>query len=302
MLPKDLPVFRHHQVASLAWAVGSAPLLKQSVQGLSILDEEQCDHWFFKHEAWFLELDKNPSSLLAWLEHDSQKLLGRRFESMLAYFFSHSPYFHVLHQQVVLMDGKNTVGEIDFIVEDLLNEEILHIEVACKYYIGLENTTDWQNWIGPNGHDSLYLKMEKLKKQVGVFSRQAGKTFLIKQGLHLPRSVVFLKGFFFHHFTRILFAKAPTDAHPHYNSGWFVYQSELLEFSDTYSQWLVLPKMYWTCPYRFPASEIRVLSGEEMSHLVSAEIHRTQKARMIMQVRIEDGLLWELSRGFVLKG
>ncbi len=301
MLPNQLPKYTHHQVASLAWAIGSAPLLKNNIKGLELFDEERCDELFYSHEKWLADLDADPSPLIEWLDRDVQKLLGHRFESLLAFFFSNSPQFNLLHRNVLLMQDKNTRGEIDFIVEDLENHELLHIEVACKYYIGQHNTSAWRDWIGPNGHDSLMLKMEKLHQQVRIFSTVPGKIFLEENKLAQPNSMVLLKGFFFHHFSRMQHAVPPVDAHPHYNSGWYIFDHELSVFNDSISQWLVLPKTYWTCPYRFPVSQIPVLSGKEMTEKVRAEIQRTQKAQMVMQVNVEGGMVMEVSRGFVCR-
>jgi hypothetical protein len=300
MLADRLPVYQNHEVASLAWAIGSAPLMATSGFGLNFYDESECDLLFESHRLWLQKLDEQPMLLFEWLEKEGQKLLGHRFESLLAFFFSHSPAFELLHRNVVLIQDKNTRGEFDFIVKDLSKNCVLHIEVACKYYVGLKNSNGSKHWIGPNGHDSLYLKLEKLNQQIKVFSTEPGKNFLQENQLAINISKVFLKGYFFHHVREFPFVQMPKGANTHCNSGWFVFEEELSQFGDEVAQWLLLPKQYWMCPFRFRLQKFNLMSGLEMKETVMRELRRTQKAQMIIQVMEKDGILHELSRGFVI--
>ncbi len=56
---------------------------------------------------------------------------------------------------------------MDFIIKDLVNEEIVHMELAYKFYLYDPTLSDDQllNWIGPNRNDSLNLKLDKLKSK-----------------------------------------------------------------------------------------------------------------------------------------
>ena len=300
MLVRDLPKYHHHQVASLAWAIASAPLMYEDSASLPLLSENWCDDQFTKHADWLKQLDFDPSPLIQWMEKEDQKLLGKRFESMLAFWFQHSPFFDCFFRNYTLKKDKNTTGEIDFILKDKMNNEIFHLEVACKYYIGVNHSRLWKYWIGPNGHDSLLQKMEKLKHQVQIFSRIDGKEFLTQQALPVMKSYVLLKGFFFHPIREIHSPLAPQHSHAHYNPGWYIRQSELGDFADQTTQWMVLSKTYWTCMYHFSIRENPVLNGEEMILEVNELINRKRKSVMIMQVRMDDEMVSELSRGFVI--
>jgi len=66
---------------------------------------------------------------------------------------------------VQLIEAKKTIGELDFIVQNLESEEIIHFELAYKFYLLDPSISESQinNWIGPNRRDSLVEKLEKLK-------------------------------------------------------------------------------------------------------------------------------------------
>ncbi len=300
MLVRDLPIYKHHQVSSLAWAIASAPLMANRTGNLHLLEEDWCDDQFSKHAQWLMRLDLDPSPLISWLEQDNQKLLGKRFESMLAFWFENSPFFECLIRNHTFVKNKNTTGEIDFIIRDKFSDEIFHLEVACKYYIGVNHSKQWKNWIGPNGHDSLLLKMEKLKQQVAILLGDAGKDLLRELHLKSIPSRVLLKGFFFHPFHEVHNAVSPHNAHAHYNPGWYVRLSELENFADSTSQWLILPKTYWTCLYHFPLEENQVLSGTEMFAKANELIQLKRKSLMLLQVHTEENMVHEISRGFVV--
>ncbi len=230
--------FNNPDVADLAWAIGSPPLMGEEAAGgrYILLSEEWFNEQFELHLEWIQELEKNPKPLEQWLAADAQKLLGKRFESLLGFWFSHSPYFELLYRNVVLHHQQNTTGEIDFIVKEKSSGNILHIETACKYYLGERKSSSWKNWIGPNGHDSLDIKMKKVQKQMTVFDRVEGRVFLEKEGLEKPAFYFFLKGYFFHHYNRIAGAVPPLHTHRHYNSGWYLYENELPHFSGSLAQ------------------------------------------------------------------
>lgn len=295
-----IPTYKNPDVASLAWAIYSAPLLKD-VTGISIVGETWCRDQFVKHEEWLRELDADPSPLQAHIARDAEKLLGKRFESLIAFWFEQSPHYELLGRNIVLSEDKNTRGEIDLLVRDKDDGELMHFEVACKYYIQLHQSRQWKDWPGPNGKDSLQNKISKLYQQVRIFQTSLGQSYLHTHHLKKPSSYAFVKGYFFHAYDNLIMPVPPNNAHPHYNSGWYVSLAELERFSGKQPQWLMLPKTMWMCPYHFLEEDQILLTGDELIESCRAEILRTQKAVMIVQVIRESGYLREISRGFVLK-
>ena len=65
----------------------------------------------------------------------SPKRLGRRFESLLTALFEQSEHVKLLGHGIVVKDQKQTIGELDYLIE--LPDRIIHLEVAIKFYAGI---------------------------------------------------------------------------------------------------------------------------------------------------------------------
>ena len=78
-----------------------------------------------------------------------------------------SSKFELLAANLQIHSEKETLGELDYIVRNLETEKIVHIELACKFYLYDENAGELeeQKWIGPNRKDSLFDKLEKVKRK-----------------------------------------------------------------------------------------------------------------------------------------
>ena len=93
--------------------------------------------------------------------------LGHLTERVLAEAIRASENFRLLAENIQLVVDKRTIGELDFIVEDLSNGRILHLELAYKFYLcdPRISTEPVMQWIGPNRRDSLSEKLKKLKEK-----------------------------------------------------------------------------------------------------------------------------------------
>lgn len=91
--------------------------------------------------------------------------LGHLAENIVAQLTKSSSNFRLLYENVQILEGHQTIGEMDFVVEDLVAQQIIHLELAYKFYLYDPNISseELQNWIGPNRNDSLIKKLEKLK-------------------------------------------------------------------------------------------------------------------------------------------
>ncbi|MFK8039429.1 MAG: DUF1853 family protein [Crocinitomicaceae bacterium] len=93
--------------------------------------------------------------------------LGHLVEKIVSELIKNSTNYKVIHENVQIIDGKQTIGEIDFIIEDLNEAKLIHLELAYKFYLFDPSISDEpvQNWIGPNRNDSLNEKLDKLKSR-----------------------------------------------------------------------------------------------------------------------------------------
>jgi hypothetical protein len=92
------------------------------------------------------------------------KYLGKRAELFfLAYLEASTRYTDIIHSFQINTEEK-TIGELDFICFDQLQQKWIHIELVYKLYVfkGENQFDDFSQWIGPNLKDRLDHKVNKL--------------------------------------------------------------------------------------------------------------------------------------------
>lgn len=93
-------------------------------------------------------------------------VLGKRVESFFELVLRNTKNYEILAQNIQIQKEKITLGELDFLLKDLMMSRFFHIEKVYKFYVydpSFEN--EMQRWIGPNRKDSFLQKIEKLKKR-----------------------------------------------------------------------------------------------------------------------------------------
>ena len=124
-----------------------------------------------------LVLDQNPQPLLNYLAQEGghKFRLGFYAERLLAFWFCHAPHWQLLAHNVPLTENKQTIGAIDFLVQNknTPQAEIYHIELTCKYYFSTETQAKNPTFIGLNPSDSLNKKTKKLAQQLNLTSHPA---------------------------------------------------------------------------------------------------------------------------------
>jgi len=86
-------------------------------------------------------------------------------EACFEAYLKQSKHFALLAANLQIHGVMETLGELDYIVRDLKTEKIVHIELACKFYLYDEKAglSEEEKWIGPNRKDRLFDKLEKVK-------------------------------------------------------------------------------------------------------------------------------------------
>jgi hypothetical protein len=93
--------------------------------------------------------------------------LGHLAEKVVSELIKSSTNYKVLYENIQVIEEKKTIGEIDFIIEEIAAKQIVHMELAYKFYLFDPSISSEpiNNWIGPNRNDSLKEKLEKLKRK-----------------------------------------------------------------------------------------------------------------------------------------
>jgi hypothetical protein len=120
-----------------------------------------------------LQLEQLPKVTLP-----KHRRLGHLAERVVSELIKASTNYKMLYENLQIIQHKNTIGELDFIIQHKTTQKIIHVEFAYKFYlydpsISSEST---KNWIGPNRKDTLYEKLEKLQqKQFPLLYHEATK-------------------------------------------------------------------------------------------------------------------------------
>ena len=191
--------FNYQVVRDMAWVIGSLPLL-QKLARLNSIDFIEND--FFLDQLVIFDqqlklLERDPSALNRFLERNNTRLIGKYFERLVEFWLLHREDVKLLGSGIQINSGNKTLGEFDFIYEDLNSNEIIHLEVAGKFYLAQHNSSEWSNFIGPNGTDNLQSKLNKIQNnQIPYVENKTAKHILMKLGItdNLISKVI-LKGY-----------------------------------------------------------------------------------------------------------
>lgn len=114
------------------------------------------------------------------IQHPRNSVLGKRMESFFELAIKYSSRYDLIASNIQIIQNKQTLGELDFLVFDNLKNKPLHIELVYKLYIyNPFIPKEIDRWIGPNRRDSLSKKLEKLKtQQLPLLYAQSTKNYL----------------------------------------------------------------------------------------------------------------------------
>lgn len=295
------PLFKDPLVTELAWIIGSAPLISDEVPGknYTILNREWFAEQLRLHLPWLQDLDQHPTELHEAVLRKEHKLLGKRFEAFVRFWMEKSPYFTLIASNLTLQGERNTLGEADLLVRENQSGKLIHLELACKFYLGYLNRATWDHWIGPNSSDTLDLKMKKITTQLNLFNTTAGKDFLCEHQLEQPEKCLMIKGYFFHHFRTIHRHKSPKYAQPGYPAGWFACLDETSVFPGSDGNWVHLEKHSWLANTH-RADDYEVIGGTELQHWLNQRFKQDSRGVMVARVIRTGEFLIESDRGFIV--
>lgn len=298
-------------VAELAECVYGFPLMDQcpriGIKGILVPPYSWYANLFETEKKWLQQLEECPEALeqmVSELEVDIP--IGKRFEAFIRFWLEHGPGFDLLASNVQVFRDGRTLGEFDFLCRDLNSGKFIHIEAACKYYLGYTNSTAWEHWAGPNSEDRLSDKMKKFAWQFALEEIPEGSAALRHLGIASCHRLLFLKGMFFHHISSISRHKSPLCSGSHYRSGWFLNENELELLFPGGESWILPDRQHWLRSYHTGSPEKEgenTLCGRSLTlSRIRQKIRQTGKAVMACRVEEFGNLLREESRGFILPG
>jgi len=174
--------------------------------------------------------------------------LGRAFEQVvgeaLSQYYSQSNV-----RKSVVLKTSHTIGELDFLIE-LDQRRLVHLEVACKFFLYVPGATSQKNFFGPRLRDRLDLKLHKLFHQQ---MRRQLPLDLLAPATEVWRSL-WLTGMLCYPWS--LYSASLDSAfvsqcglNGQHLTGWWLTQDQTKEQSARGFKFFVIPKPWWLFPF-----------------------------------------------------
>jgi len=282
--------YKNPLVRDLAWALSSPPLLQRSDPHVNWLE----NGWFKQisgHYGDVLEqLDKDPRPLQEMVSAQKDRRLGGYFETLWHFWLSSNRRYRLLFANLPLRAGSRTLGEFDFLVQDKVTGKTLHWEIAVKFYLGVADTSQPANWLGPAQRDRLDIKTNRLLNHQGRLSHCPEAVQRLEQlGIQVDETWLILKGRLF--YPGGVNANTPHGAYPDHLRGFWIDQRSLSSLQA--SVWLPLERNQWLAPL----TRIEPAICLDNKALI-AKWQNTPPPRPACIARVVKGV--EVERGFVV--
>ena len=265
-----------------------------------IFSDKDCGDIFDKALDKLQQLEEEPAPLLSYLEQLSSHRVGRYFEALTHYWLEHLTEFEVVAKNLQIRDGKQTLGEIDFLFRE--NNQLIHWETAVKYYLQLTPDCQEHEFIGPNTTDNLASKIERIfKKQLPRSTQENLDREL--DGLVGTDSIqrqAFVKGW--------LFYRGPCETNSDYLSSlnpdhlkgfWIRHGKEDLPQQTQDALWTVLTKPYWLAPKLSPTNS-GLLSRDKLKGQLESHFKTKESPLLVAQLEPYNSGYLETLRGFIV--
>lgn len=292
--------WRSRAVRDLAWCIGSPPLAKLPGQA-SIWPES---NWFRQQltafEPGLQVLDQGSKVSRQVFAQGRDQRLGAWFEFLLSRWLENDPRYSLLARNLAVREslaegGRQTLGELDFIVANKLERLTEHWEVAVKFYLGTTSGPAAQRWLGPGRKDRLDLKIARMcTHQLPLVRAAQTAKILQAKGIQIDRSRVIMKGRLFYPLTQDI--EPPDEAATDHLRGWW---TRVADFDGFFAgrqwQWRRLHRSEWLAPVNDADGDgYEYCGAREFS--MREDIKQADWPRMV--VALVQGR--EVSRGFLV--
>lgn len=276
----------------VAWCVGSPPLMASS-PGVNHIGQAAAESARSEFDAWMHR------ALAAGIERETfeskpgNQRLGHRFERCVSTWFHHHPEWAIEAANHVVQLGKRTAGEIDLLVERA--GEVLHLELAVKFYLSTSGSAQWDTWVGVDPVDRLDVKLDKFKTQLALSAQPEIAAHLNQFGWDVHQRGAWMKGWFFEHFKRMTAPVLPRNASFDCNVGWWCHEKDWPQIWTAVGDWVAIAPHHWL-RVRHDAADVVDLT--DTGALPTGMLKNN--ACMVAMVERENGVCREMMRGIVV--
>lgn len=285
-------------VRDLAWVIASPPLIQGHIDICNWTDSAFWQNERFNFQPHLLDVDTKPTALHQFLYQQRDQRLGHRFETLLSYWFNNNDRYQIIAQNLQIQDAERTIGEFDFIVNDTINNTHQHWEVACKFYLGLGDTKEINNWHGPMLQDRLAVKYEQMQTRQSQLSiLPASFASLEKLNIQIDQHICLMKGRLFYPVSQDT-RRSPTLISAEHQQGWWARPEEFIQrFKRQNLRWYLLNKNQWLAKLYFKPDDPGYSTDQLLELFLSEPSNRPI---CIAAFNPEQASKKEITRGFLV--
>ena len=285
---------KNKHLRRIHWAVFSPSLLSYPFSTNYIRDDAHAQAIL----GILQELDAEPDKVDALFAQLGHMPMGKYFEQLIFFILERDERFEVLLKNHQVLQGKQTVGEIDLILKDTITGTIEHWEIALKYYLQSKPSEEHSVMLGPNAIDNLAKKMKKLTEH-----QLPLKANLSEFGISDTSTIenrLLLKGQFFYHLSHNRPCNIfPNDINPSHESGWWCYLSEADKAIDKNLTWTTIRKPNWIGS-TYSNKNHNLLDNKGLIDLMEQHFQDEIHSVLCVGLQEENGIWKEKTRGFVV--
>ncbi|MEJ6729382.1 MAG: DUF1853 family protein [Akkermansiaceae bacterium] len=172
-----------------------------------------------------------------------QQKLGHLYEDALAALLVASPAVDLLAKNLQLQkDSHSTVGELDFLLRDLSSGQLIHLELATKFYLAVGD-----EFPGPDARDNYFKKLARLRDHqlTLVKNHQALLPDEFREESIVTQQLIY--GCLFDHIDSPVLAE-PEFLNPGCRRGKWLRVDEVPEHFPVETEFHMIPKALWPVP------------------------------------------------------
>ena len=211
-----------------------------------------------------------------------QQKLGHLYEDALAVLLESTPQYDVLTRGLpIRQDAGHTLGELDYLLRDLVSGRTIHLELAVKFYLAVE-TESGLRLPGPDARDHYFRKLEKMRSHQLVLMdkfRDLLPNEFRDQEVDVQQLV---HGCIFNHVR----AARPAQAqflNPNGRRGKWLHAEECADYFGEDALLQIIPKPLWPAP-------MKIIAGMELEKWKPGEqVDRCVMVRKFAAEDAEDG-------------
>lgn len=216
--------------------------------------------------------------------------LGVYFEQLWHHLVRSNSSLSLLRSNQQVIIDKQTLGEFDSIIQCLNSKQVVHCELAVKFYLQIGNGQQMADWVGPNLRDRFDRKFQRLMThQLALSTKAEVRDWLKQEQLFIDHIGLLTRGRLFYsidNFSDQSF-KHPAEVDAQHLKGFWATHREFVEYQSQFDyDWYQLPRMYW----------LSELTADDYSQVDKLRQLNEQQLSMVVAMNNER----ELMRGFVV--